>query len=98
MVNPMNAVNDNPWIAEEAEAADAAAAENANGEEAAKPGKIKIEREQIKLEKRLCREVGKAILDYNMIEEGDKSWSACPAARTATPCSTFCASCKSVRP
>lgn len=68
MVNPMNAVNDNPWIAEEAEAADAAAAENA----AAKPGKIKIEREQIKLEKRLCREVGKAILDYNMIEEGDK--------------------------
>ena len=72
MVNPMNAVNDNPWIAEEAEAADAAAAENANGEEAAKPGKIKIEREQIKLEKRLCREVGKAILDYNMIEEGDK--------------------------
>ena len=72
MVNPMNAVNDNPWIAEEAEAADAAAAENANGEEAAKPGKIKIEREQIKLEKRLCREVGKAILDFNMIEEGDK--------------------------
>ena len=71
----MNAVNDNPWIAEEAEAADAAAAANtaaAAGEEAAKPGKIKIEREQIKLEKRLCREVGKAILDFNMIEEGDK--------------------------
>ena len=67
----MNAVNDNPWIAEEAEAADAAAAQNA-GEEAGKPGKIKIEREQIKLEKRLCREVGKAIVDFNMIEEGDK--------------------------
>ncbi|PIG07454.1 tRNA 2-thiocytidine(32) synthetase TtcA [Comamonas sp. 26] len=71
MVNPMNAVNDNPWIAEEAEAADAAATQNA-GEEAGKPGKIKIEREQIKLEKRLCREVGKAIVDFNMIEEGDK--------------------------
>ena len=67
----MNAVNDNPWIAEEAEAADAAAAQNAS-EEAGKPGKIKIEREQIKLEKRLCREVGKAIVDFNMIEEGDK--------------------------
>ncbi|SDX76914.1 tRNA 2-thiocytidine(32) synthetase TtcA [Delftia lacustris] len=33
---------------------------------------IKIEREQIKLEKRLCREVGRAITDFNMIEEGDK--------------------------
>lgn len=32
----------------------------------------KIEREQIKLEKRLCREVGRAVLDFNMIEEGDK--------------------------
>ena len=25
-----------------------------------------------KLEKRLCREVGRAIIDYNMIEEGDR--------------------------
>ncbi len=33
---------------------------------------IKIEREQVKLEKRLCREVGRAITDFNMIEEGDK--------------------------
>ncbi len=32
----------------------------------------KIEREDHKLEKRLCREVGQAISDYNMIEEGDK--------------------------
>ncbi len=32
----------------------------------------KIERETHKLEKRLCREVGKAIVQYNMIEEGDK--------------------------
>ncbi|MFT5036178.1 MAG: tRNA 2-thiocytidine biosynthesis protein TtcA, partial [Litorivivens sp.] len=31
-----------------------------------------IEREDMKLEKRLCREVGRAIMDFNMIEEGDK--------------------------
>ncbi len=33
---------------------------------------LKIERETHKLEKRLCRDVGRAIVDYNMIEEGDK--------------------------
>jgi tRNA 2-thiocytidine biosynthesis protein TtcA len=33
---------------------------------------LKIERETHKLEKRLCRNVGQAIMDYNMIEEGDK--------------------------
>ncbi|MFM8624338.1 MAG: tRNA 2-thiocytidine(32) synthetase TtcA [Betaproteobacteria bacterium] len=32
----------------------------------------KAEREQHKLEKRLCREVGRAIVDYQMIKEGDK--------------------------
>jgi tRNA 2-thiocytidine biosynthesis protein TtcA len=32
----------------------------------------KIQHENHKLEKRLCREVGRAIVDYNMIEEGDK--------------------------
>lgn len=31
-----------------------------------------IERETHKLEKRLCRQVGQAIVDYNMIEEGDR--------------------------
>ena len=42
-------------------------------EEAAAPAApLKIERETHKLEKRLCREVGRAIVDYNMIEEGDK--------------------------
>jgi len=33
---------------------------------------LKIERETHKLEKRLCRQVGQAIIDYRMIEEGDK--------------------------
>ena len=33
---------------------------------------VKIERETHKLEKRLCRQVGQAIVDFNMIEEGDR--------------------------
>ena len=33
---------------------------------------LKIERETHKLEKRLCRQVGQAITDYDMIGEGDK--------------------------
>lgn len=42
-------------------------------ETAGAPGaRLKIERETHKLEKRLCRLVGQAIVDYNMIEEGDK--------------------------
>jgi tRNA 2-thiocytidine biosynthesis protein TtcA len=32
----------------------------------------RIEREIHKLEKRLCRQVGQAIIDFNMIEEGDR--------------------------
>ncbi|MBP7531733.1 MAG: tRNA 2-thiocytidine(32) synthetase TtcA, partial [Ottowia sp.] len=32
----------------------------------------KAEREALKLEKRLCRQVGQAIADFNMIEEGDR--------------------------
>lgn len=61
----MNAITDNPWIAD-------AAADETSADASAQPGKIKIEREQIKLEKRLCREVGRAITDFNMIEEGDR--------------------------
>ena len=34
--------------------------------------RLQIEREDHKLEKRLCREVGRAIVDFNMVEEGDK--------------------------
>ena len=33
---------------------------------------LSIERELVKLEKRLCRQVGQAIMDFNMIEEGDR--------------------------
>jgi tRNA 2-thiocytidine biosynthesis protein TtcA len=33
---------------------------------------LKIERETHKLEKRLCRQVGQAIMEFNLIEEGDK--------------------------
>lgn len=33
---------------------------------------LKIERENHKLEKRLCRQMGQAIIDFNMVEEGDK--------------------------
>ena len=40
--------------------------------ETAADARVKIERENHKLEKRLCRQVGQAIVDYNMIEEGDK--------------------------
>ena len=41
-------------------------------ESAPATSRLKIEREDHKLEKRLCREVGRAIVDFNMIEEGDK--------------------------
>jgi tRNA 2-thiocytidine biosynthesis protein TtcA len=34
--------------------------------------KQKIEREVHKLEKRLCRQVGQAVIDFNMIEAGDR--------------------------
>ncbi len=58
----MSTATQSPWIAEEPAAASAACA----------PAKPKIEREAHKLEKRLCREVGRAIMDFNMIEEGDR--------------------------
>jgi len=59
MVNTMSAVMNGAWGADEAPSPTPSAA-------------MKIEREAHKLEKRLCREVGRAIVDYNMIEEGDK--------------------------
>ncbi len=44
----------------------------AQSEKALEPATFKIERETHKLEKRMCRQVGQAIVDFNMIEEGDK--------------------------
>lgn len=55
---------ENPWLNEE----NPSTAENSSKNAA----DIKIGRERIKLEKRLCREVGRAISDFNMIEEGDR--------------------------
>jgi tRNA 2-thiocytidine biosynthesis protein TtcA len=37
---------------------------------ASAPARVSVDHH--KLEKRLCREVGKAIVDYNMVEQGDK--------------------------
>ena len=59
----MNAMDTSAWTGEDAAVAAAPARA---------PADFKIEREAHKLEKRLCREVGKAIVQYNMIEEGDK--------------------------
>jgi len=59
----MNAMEPSAWTGEDAAVAAAPARA---------PADFKIEREAHKLEKRLCREVGKAIVQYNMIEEGDK--------------------------
>ena len=59
----MNAMDTSAWTGDEV--ATVATPERA-------PAGFKIERETHKLEKRLCREVGKAIVHYNMIEEGDK--------------------------
>ncbi len=75
MVNPMNAPTDT---------ANLKAAKNPNWGFADEPdtagdddgstgaSRLKIQRETHKLEKRLCREMARAIGDYNMIEDGDK--------------------------
>ncbi len=65
----MNAILNGDWIAETPEASAPAGATDAAVPQG---NRLKIEREAHKLEKRLCREVGKAIVDFNMIEEGDK--------------------------
>ena len=61
----LNEICPNAWSLGDEEAAETSATD---------PGvkRLKIQRENHKLEKRLCREVARAIGDYNMIEDGDK--------------------------
>ena len=42
------------------------------GPAAGPAARTRAERETLKLEKRLCRQVGQAIADFKMIEEGDR--------------------------
>ena len=63
MVNTVNTIETSAWTQEENVPAAATPRP---------PADFKIERELHKLEKRLCRETGKAIIQYNMIEDGDK--------------------------
>ena len=60
----MNAPTHNAWLESVADEAEDQAAQKAKA--------LKIERETHKLEKRLCRQVGQAISEFNMIEEGDR--------------------------
>jgi len=55
-------------VADEPSAPDAATPRQASSHEAV----VRAAREAHKLEKRLCRQVGQAIIDFNMIEEGDR--------------------------
>ena len=81
----VNAVNDNdmhavfnslnsvaPGRSDGPPLARSALSEGSDVNEVTGVGAVKLEREDHKLEKRLCREVGRAIVDFNMIEEGDK--------------------------
>ena len=43
-----------------------------NAPGASRESALRAAREAHKLEKRLCRQVGQAIIDFNMIEEGDR--------------------------
>ena len=60
----MNAPTQNAWLETVADEAEDQAAQKAKT--------LKIERETHKLEKRLCRQVGQAISEFNLIEDGDR--------------------------
>ena len=67
----MNIDISSSWVAEAADFSDTDSSAMP-APEAATSGRTKAQREAYKLEKRLCREVGRAITDFNMIEEGDR--------------------------
>jgi tRNA 2-thiocytidine biosynthesis protein TtcA len=67
----MNTDTSPSWVAEAADFSDPDSSAMP-APEAATSGRTKAQREAYKLEKRLCREVGRAITDFNMIEEGDR--------------------------
>ena len=67
----MNTDTSPSWVAEAADFSDTDSSAMP-APEAATSGRTKAQREAYKLEKRLCREVGRAITDFNMIEEGDR--------------------------
>ena len=73
MVNTVNTIETSAWTGEDSTPATATARAAAD---------FKIERETYKLEKRLCRETGKAIVQYNMIEDGDKVMVCLPGVGT----------------
>ncbi len=64
----MNTTDTALWTDEENTMATATEAEAPTRQ----PADFKVQRETHKLEKRLCRETGRAIVQYNMIEDGDK--------------------------
>ncbi len=70
----MNTTDTAFWTAEAPEAAEENGTATATEAEAPArpPADFKIQRETHKLEKRLCREAGRAIVQYNMIEDGDR--------------------------
>ena len=70
----MNTTDTAFWTAEAPEAAEESGMATATETEAPArlPADFKIQRETHKLEKRLCRETGRAIVQYNMIEDGDR--------------------------
>ena len=60
------------WIDDVTAPAQTATETPSNAPGASREAALRAAREAHKLEKRLCRQVGQAIIDFNMIEEGDR--------------------------
>ena len=52
----------------------------------------------MELERRLLRDIGRAIGDHRLIEAGIASWSPCLEAKIATRCACCCATYRRARP